>query len=55
MMTQIPLLKNAFNGCIKSLSVTDLTLSYDRAKLEVVKYTLEVVKYTLAQLEQVND
>ena len=36
-----------FNGCIRTLTVTDLTLSYDRAHLGVVRCSL-------AQPEQVN-
>ena len=37
-----------FNGCIRTLGVTDLTLIYDRAQLRVVRRTL-------AQPEQVNN
>jgi len=40
--------KYEFNGCIRTLTVTDLTLSYDRTQLGVVMCIL-------AQLEQVND
>ena len=49
MMTQIPLLKNVSSmGCIRTLAVTNLTPSYDKAQLGVVRCTL-------AQHEQVNN
>jgi len=48
MITRISAEECGFNGCIKTLTETDLTPSYDKAQLEVVTCTL-------AQPEQVND